>query len=248
MPNKSAIGRLMVIVLILGLILLGLASFVYIKKLKKDFRTVTTALLRDNQGLKSRVELLQGTVKDKTDAIETLEKEKKAGEEEIGALKEENAKMGEEVDALTKKKEALRKRIYMLEKAPLAERIKAAMRSETDKRIVNILNDTLDKIELVKSGKSVTLEPIEVSAAEKRGIILSVDRRNDLVVVNIGTKNGLMEGDRVKLYSRDGKEMASSEVISARYAISACFVDDFNYGFSIRNIKEGCRAAVIEKE
>ncbi len=229
-----------------------MVSFVYVKKIKKDYYMMRTVLLKDNQTLRSRAELLQETAIQKTEIANTMEKEKKVYEEQANSLKEELEKLrqdlGGQVDLLTKKKAALRKRIYMLEKAPLASRIKAAMQGETDRRIINIMNDTLSKVELVKSGKAVSLEPIEVSAADQKGTVLSIDRKNDLAIVSIGTKDGLMEGDRCKIYGRDGTEIASAEVISARYAISACFVDDMNYGYNIKSIKEGCSVIIAEKK
>ena len=134
-----------------------------------------------------------------------------------------------------------------MEKAPLSEWLKTAMEGETNQKIKNVLSDTMSKINMIRTGRAVTLEPIEVSSSNKTGTIISVDRRNDLIVINIGSKNGVMEGDRCKIYSKDGKEIASCEIISARYTIAAGFVDNMNYGTNIKNIKEGLSVALVEK-
>jgi hypothetical protein len=252
MQNKPISTKLVVIILSLALISLGLLSVVYVKKLKKDFITMRTALLKDNQFLRNQAELLQDSVNQKNEAISQLEAQKKAAEEEANSLKDASEKIRIEysgkIDNLEKKKSALRKRIFMLEKAPLADRIKAAMQGETDKKIVNVLQDTLDKLDAVKSGKAVTLEPIEVAQADKKGVVLSVDPKNVLIVVSIGSKDGLMEGDRCKIFSKEGKEVATAEVISSRYTMSACFVDDINYGFNIKSLKQGYSVIMADRK
>jgi hypothetical protein len=252
MQEKNILMKLAVGALALGLVFMALVSFLYIKKIKRDLFAIRAALLKDNDALRNQTERLRETVVEKEDALNLAEKDKKRFEEEANSLKEENEKLhgdlDEKVGGLTKKKAALKKRISKLESAPLTEWIKNIMQVQSDQKIKNILGDTLSKIEMVKSGKAVTLEPIEVSAADKKGSILSIDRKNDLIVINLGSKDGLMEGDRLNIYAKDGKQVASAEIISARYTISAAFVDDMNYGTNIKSIKEGLSVAIVEKK
>jgi hypothetical protein len=252
MQNKNIAMNLLVIILVLALIFTAGASYLIMKKIRRDYWTMRTTLSKDNQELKSRVGALQETLNQKEEVFNNAETYKKNYEEQIAFLKEENDKLrsgvDQKIDELTKKKSLLKKRIHKMETAPIDKWIKSMMAGQSDQKIKNILKDALDKVELVQSGKAVTLEPIEVSAANKKGTILSIDRKNDLIVISVGSKDGLMEGDRFNIFSRDGKEIASAEVISARYAIAAAFVDSMNYGVNINSIKEGFSVAMVEKK
>jgi hypothetical protein len=51
--------------------------------------------------------------------------------------------------------------------------------------------------------------------------IMSIDRDNNFVVVNVGQANNLKLGDTFQVY-RDGQAIGSVEVIQLRDRISAC--------------------------
>jgi hypothetical protein len=252
MQNKKITMNLVVIILVLALVFLAGASFLIMKKIRRDYWVMRVSLEKDKEALKSHADALQATINEKQDLFNNADTYKKNYEEQIAFLKEENEKLrsgvDQKIDDLTKKKALLKKRIQKMESAPIDKWIQSMMAGQSDQKIKNILKDALDKVELVKSGKAVTLEPIEVSAADKKGKILSIDRKNDLIVISIGSKDGLMEGDRFNIFSKEGKEIGSAEVISARYAIAAAFVDSMNYGVNINSIKEGFSVAMVEKK
>lgn len=81
--------------------------------------------------------------------------------------------------------------------------------------------------------------------AEKRGTILTIDKKNSLIVTSLGRKEGLKEGGRLKILKKD-QHIATAEVISARYRISAATVDDIKYKYKITDIKEGDQVVLIE--
>jgi len=241
-----------VVLLVMGaMAVLVLGAVLYAGKAKADLIIVRNSLLKDNQELRARTEMLQDALNQKEEALRTAENDKRAFEDQAATLKQQNDKMRSESDQmiedLTKKKAALKKKIENMKKAPLDEWLKTVMQNEGNQKIKSILNDAATKINMVKHGQSVTLEPIEVSAANRKGNIISIDRKNDLIIVSIGTKDGVMEGERCSIYSGEGKEIATCEIISARYTIAAAFVDNMNYGTNIKNIKEGLTVAIVEK-
>ncbi|MDD5174101.1 MAG: hypothetical protein PHV48_04680, partial [Candidatus Omnitrophica bacterium] len=122
-----------------------------------------------------------------------------------------------------------------------------------------VLDDSLRKIELIKEGKAVNLEPIVVKDdnalqsalldqenAQKKGEVLSLDKKSSLVVINLGRKEGVKEGDRLRIF-KDADQIAGGEVISVRYRISAAVIDDIRYKSTIDDIKEGYEATLTVK-
>lgn len=71
-----------------------------------------------------------------------------------------------------------------------------------------------------------------------QGNVVSSDSNNNLIIINLGRKDKMKEGLRCAVLKND-EEIASGEIISVRYNISAVYIDDVKYKNSISEIKEG---------
>jgi len=251
-------------------IFLAVSSFRNIKKMELDFNQKKAILVKENLDLKDRLNSLQDMITRKTEALGAVEKEKAALEEQLNALKiaaeSFKAASNEELGALKKKTLTLSKKIYALENSPIVQRIRDAIDKENNENIKKVLEDSANKIDMIKEGKSVNLEPIIVTGKEsgvpssakekdgdiqakegKRGIVLSVDRKNNLIVINLGHNDGVKEGYRCKIL-KDEQVIGSAEIMSVRYRVSAAFVDDLQYKATVDDVKEGCKVIVPDNQ
>ena len=83
------------------------------------------------------------------------------------------------------------------------------------------------------------------SEAGKNGEILLVDKNCNLVIIDLGQREGVKEKDRLKIL-KDGKEIAEATVIGVRYRASAAFVDEIEHRHNIRNIENGDAVLIPE--
>lgn len=161
--------------------------------------------------------------------------------------------IAEQSEALKRKYIALSRKVEALEKNPLIQKIQESIDKEQNAEIKKVLEAALQNIELIQAGKSVDLSPITVVGKDKEqpfvtlqpgqqaaiaGEVLSVDKKNNLVVINLGRKDKIKEGDECIIFKND-KELARGEIISVRYKISAVFIDEVEYKRLITDIEEG---------
>jgi len=247
-------------------IVLAISSFRNLKKMELEFNEKKANLVKENLELKDRIDSIQQIVSQKTASADIMEKEKKDLEEQLQTLKEENEKIissnNEQLDTLKKKNSVLKKRVATLENSPIVQRIKEAIQTEDNDNVKNVLEDTANKIEMIRSGKSVSLEPIVVTRQQqetllnqasktaappaqeaKTGVILSLDKKNNLMVINLGRKDNVKDGDRCRIFKKD-KMIARAQIISTRYRIAAAFIDDIQYKYTINDIEENLKVTV----
>lgn len=191
------------------------------------------------------------------------------------AMLAEKEAMIKQLEELKRETIALATQVTDLEKSPPIERIKEAMNKEENENVKKVLGEALRNIELIKAGKSVDLAPIVVGAKENKaaeqipaalvnppapveearpkapsarsGAVVSSDTKNNLIIINLGRKDKIKEGQKCAVLA-DDEEIASGEIISVRYDISAAYIDEFKYKNSIHDIKEGDKVAVREEE
>ena len=164
-----------------------------------------------------------------------------------------------ESEDLKEKFSLLSKRVEELEKSPLVQKIKETAQKESNSEIKKVLEMALHNIELIQSGKPVELSPIVVvgkdatqptraaeafKAAQKSGRIVSVDSKNNLVVINLGRDNDVKEGDGCSVLGENTEELAQGEVISVRFDIAAVFIRQITYQNTMSNIREGLKVIV----
>jgi len=275
MQNKNTLILTILVTICLVLVIVSISLFQGIKKIELSFNEKKATLVKENLELKDKIDSIQEIMNQKIASVNTIEKEKKELEDQLNQVKKEQEKFAalytQELNVLKRKNESLKKSVSALGKSPLIKRIKDAMEKEDNENIRKLLQNTLDKIELIKSGKSVNLEPIVVTKKEekigtvpasggpllggqspffqpegKEGAIISLDQKNNLMVINLGTKDSLKEGDRCTII-RDGQEIAQAEILSVRYRIAAAFIDDIRYKCTINDIKEGYKVVVVGK-
>jgi hypothetical protein len=198
-------------------------------------------------------------ISEKDEKIAFLKEEKNAIKSELDMLKKRTQEIENtysiKLDALKQENEFLTKKVSELEKLerrPTLEQLKEALAKQEDEKVKKILEEVGYEVEIVEPGEPVELEPIVVNSGdtgsggfnnsfanqENAGEILSVDVKNNLIAISMGRKDNLEEGQRC-LILKDGKRIASAEIISVRYRISAAFVDDIEYTYSINSLEKG---------
>lgn len=117
--------------------------------------------------------------------------------------------------------------------------IKVALDSKED--ILASLAREQKRIEAAASfGKAVSesLEPA-------RGEVLSVDEKLSLVTFDVGRMGGAKSGKKC-LILKDEKEIASAEIVKARYRASAAFINKVMHGYNICDIKAGDNILIVD--
>lgn len=218
---------------------------------------------------KTELEAYLKTLREENEKLSNNYKELKLSYTALTSKKENFVRQFEE---LNEKNQYLSERISELENSPLVQRIKEALPQEQNEKIKTLLENALRNIELIQQGRPIDLGPIVVSGKESAqkatsalstedllkktapvsagngniGKVVSLDPKNSLLVIDLGTQDGIVKGDRCVVL-KDEKVIASAEIISVRYKISAAFIDDVRYKNALTDIKEGDKV-LISKE
>lgn len=86
--------------------------------------------------------------------------------------------------------------------------------------------------------------PVRDVETGKRGVVVSIDSNNKLVVISLGSRDGVDEGDRLKILKND-IEVARGAIVSTRNRLSAAAIDDIKRQYKMTDIKEGDPAVMI---
>lgn len=263
--TKTILGAVLISICIFSLFLAA-SSYQQMKKSEEKFNKEKAGLIKEGMDLQDKIDSLSKELKEKTLSLNTLETEKKIFTAAIKTLESQSKNIEKQyikrVDSLKKENSLLNKKIDDVEKIPITQLLKKALSEEGNESIKKLLEDALYKIEMIKAGKAVDLEPIVVTGEaaaqvkepqkegeifeKKTGKILSVDAKNNLIVIGLGYSNNIKENQRC-LIVKDGKEVAFADTINVRYRISAAFVNDIKYGHTINDIKEGDEVSIVEE-
>lgn len=203
-----------------------------------------TNLNRDREDLRRQVEYNQKLVDSISAELAREKNDKMRIEANYKPVKNENTVLRRQLESLTSRKINLEKKLIDLQeqKNTIERRFNEMEAMLRDK--MNNISDFKQKLSTIsadKSGKStgeegssVELPPIVVrpqpespsfgvteDAAGLAGTILTVNRENNFVVIDLGEGSGVKAGDVFKVY-RDGQNIAAIEVIKTRESISAC--------------------------
>lgn len=267
--RKTLLGTILLSVAIFSIILAG-SLYRYLKKVESDFKSKEAALVKENIDLEDELGGMREEIMRKAATLTLLEEEnqklKYKYSVEFEALKEENMVLAERVAQLEE-----RPLIEHLRDAVNTERNRK-VRKFLEKVLYNIVlvksgrNVELEPIvvatkdeevarEPMKTGKRITEAKMKPDPEEierqpyfpegKKGKIISVDRRFNLIVINLGRNDNVKEDDRCVVL-KDGKVIAGARIINLRYRVSAAFVDEMESGYNIRKIIEGYEV-LIEK-
>ncbi len=237
--------------------LAAIIMFSHIKGSERAFGDKNAALVRERTELKIQFDSLSEDFDKNKFYTDNLEKEKKSIEDafarvekEYNELKGQNAK---KLYLLKHENMVIRKKIEAFQKISAVELIKQIVSRESDRNIKNILSDTLAKMEAAKNGRYIPLDPIVLAAptadkpetpyGSKQGKIVSVDKKNCLIVVNMGRAQEVEDGRRCRIVDDHG-EIAAGTIIRARHKISAAFIDTFSPRRTIEDVKEDARVVI----
>ena len=183
--------------------------------------------------------LSEDLVREKTD--------KEALISQLDKIREDNIVMRSRIQDLENTKSTLYRKLDNLEQEGGALRKKL---SETESIVSDRVNDIVKikkdlgrfqskEIENVVPGsRTVELSPIvvhgrqEASKPSLTGRVLSINKQNEFVIVDLGQGSGLKVNDRFSVY-RNNKYIASLEVILMRKDISAADVEEIAVGEDI---------------
>ena len=261
MENKNTIFVAMSISICIFCIFFTVFLFRRVKSVEFEFNKKEASLIKETMDMRDFIEGLEETVRKKTKEISAVKAEKEKIFEKIKSIEKETEKIQklytEQTEKLKKEGEALQAEIKTLKEISLADVIRKTLDAEKDANIKKVLERTLHNIELIRSGNFVDLEPIVVSEKIEEGSvetsaepvsllrknvgeILSIDRDNNLVVINLGAEDKVEEGQQVSIL-KDGEEIASGEIIGTRYKISAALIDNVQYRYTLSDIKRGSK-------
>lgn len=237
-------------------VILAISLYGYLKSAEQKFKKDKAVLVREKMELKDELDELKDDLKEKADAVTSLQTERKAIKEELIRLEKLNEELSsarnDEVEGLKKEIARLRRDTEQYRDVAPLDLIRGMIGREKDENIRQILSDAMTRIGMVKEGRQVTLEPIVVTGAaagsasspgKKEAKILTLDKKNSLIVINLGQGQGVKEGQRVTI-SDNGSEIAFATIIRTRYEISAAFVDSFSGRHTIQDVTEKAKIVV----
>ena len=261
MENKNTIFIATLISICVFCVFFAVFLFRHVKKVEFEFNEKEASLIKDSMDLRDLLEEVKITITEKTKEVSLVKKEKEKIIKQMKVIKEENDKLNklyaEQIEALKKEDVTLRGELRALKELSLDELLRKALDAEEDENIKKVLERTLHNIELVRKGDLVDLEPIIVAQEggekvrkeaalplqKEGGEILSVDRSNNLIVIDLGKRDKIKEGQHCAILA-DGEEIASGEIISARHRVSAAFIDDIKYRYTLSDVKKGSKVIV----
>ncbi|MCM8760797.1 MAG: hypothetical protein NC938_06615 [Candidatus Omnitrophica bacterium] len=258
--DKDRLIAIALIIMCLLLAAVSLLSYHYANSISLDFHQKQDEFIAKLAEYKKRFDVLQITLNEKIKLLSESQEKIKELEVELKTVRKEGEKnrleLEEERRNLSAKIAALKEKLDRLENAPIEEVITEALSKETNSEVRAVIADSLARVELIRTGKAVSLEPILVTAAgapevaavspNARFSIITLDRKNNLIAINGGRRDGLKEGDRLSIL-KDGKPAATAGVIAVRYRVASAFVNNTRQNFSFRDIKEGDEVIIAEK-
>lgn len=254
--NRKSLFTMILISISIFSVIFALSLFAHLKNTEKKLNKEKQSLIEENIELKNQYDSIRSTLKIKTEALENFESQRNTFMQEMEKFKKDREESvvrdTEEIELLKRENRSLKDELELLKKLSVTQAMKEALQSENNESVKKVLEDALNKIEMVRSGKSVTLDPIVVTerpayhdpgASVSSGKVISVDARSNLIAIDLGRANEIREGQRC-LIIKDDSEIGSAEIIRVRSKISAAFVDDIKHRYTVRDIRVGDRIEI----
>ena len=242
-----------------------LSSQGHLKEITSDFNDKKTVLVKENMDLKNELESLGETVKQNAAEITVLQGQRKAIEEKLKVIGRENGKLTQSYNdlknryrSLTIKKRdfkrmylRLRQKVEAIKSDALIRQVEMSISKEQDGETQKLLQMVLYYIRVIRGDKPSEAVPVpavgkETESPASQSRVLAVDKKNNLVVISLGRKDKVVEGDKCVIF-KNGNELARGEVINVRYKISAVFINEMQYKNTIADVAEGDSVLINNK-
>jgi regulator of replication initiation timing len=224
-----------------GLILVVVSAIIYIVYMRIDAQISEMPILAENAALKTEISKYAEKLKKASPVLATAPVEETVPDrsaEERGAFNQELAKMENRVASL-------RQHIERMNNASVKYLVNKAITRAEDPRVKAVLDKASKEIDMAAEGKTMKL--LDSSGDPLIGNVLSFNKKDNLVVIDMGSKDGLTEKDKCVILKGD-KEIAYAEIISVRYDLSAAMITDIAAGYSVKDLESGCQVSVISAE
>lgn len=198
---------------------------------------------RERDDLARGVEYNQRMVDRLSSDLVREKKDKISMQESLKLIRSENSTLRQQLRNLSSRKVSLERQLQSLEqeKGSLERKLTQMETVLTDQvSNINVLRDQLEIVRqtIPKSATSSTESAIELppiivqpqgqgigqAQSVAAGEVVSVDKENNFIVIDLGESTGLKVGDRLNIYRRD-KVIAVVKVIRTRKTISACDIE-----------------------
>jgi peptidoglycan hydrolase CwlO-like protein len=189
------------------------------------------SLRRDKEDLKRQLEYNQKVLDSISQELVREKNDKIQIEDDLKPIRNENVMLRRQLNTLNSQKINLDRKLEQLKQEEAALEDKLQNLGATLKENVGTAPNQVVK-ELPREKKEyVELPPIIVrppaepgltgTTAKPEGSVLAINQENNFVIISLGLDTGLKIGDALEVY-REGKSIATLEVIQARNNISAC--------------------------
>lgn len=214
-----------------------------LQKEKSMFQLDITNLTREKDALNHQLEYNQKLMDSISAELVREKNDKMQQQDELKVLKNENILLTRQVKNLTSSKGNLEKKFYEMEeknkglenkltemdtvlkeKMYLVENIKRQLVSaQKSMEVIGEAKDTVELPTIVVKPQSNTQDeqPVVNQSLAPIGKVLSVNRDNNFVIVDIGNNSGIRLGDTFQVF-RSNSSIAKIEVIRMRDSVAAC--------------------------
>jgi peptidoglycan hydrolase CwlO-like protein len=208
--------------------------------LELDIRNLTN----ERDDLKRRIEYNQKVSDSISQELVREKNDKSLIQESNEVLRRENQVLTRQIKSLSDKKVSLEKKVQELQEGSdtVTRRVDEMETMLSDK--VSQIDDLKDKLEAIRQNRPGAIEesrgavelpaivvrpsqgpsssaPSATTFSTVKGRVLSINRDNNFIVVDLGEDAGVKPGDNFRVY-REEKPIASVEAIQVRRTISAC--------------------------
>ncbi|MFA6635881.1 MAG: hypothetical protein WCV56_02045 [Candidatus Omnitrophota bacterium] len=232
------------------------------RRLELEFNRKRAVLVRENLDLKDRIDSTEKDLALRTEDLNALERELDLTNDRMEEIERTSSEtissFSQEVEELRERKTALEEELSSLRDMTVIQHLEHSAEKEENPGVKALLQRTIEIIGMIMDGESVSLAPVMVTApspgqdgqdlitfpGEARGLVLSTDHRNNLIVTNLGRKDGVEENSTCVVTRDNGEELARGYVISVRYRVSAVFIDEVKVGRTIKDISESDKVII----
>ncbi len=210
----------------------------------EQLRQELESLTREKQDLEQQLNYNQKTFDNISSQLVIEKRAKLQMQDQLKPIKNENAILRQQLKSLSIKKIKLENQLRQLqeEKSGLERRLNEIelfledrFSRKKDLELKNQLDTAKESVELPPIIVRPQTAPAVVTPAQTEGpimqekgtqvyvegVVLAVNKENNFVVIDLGQNTGIKMGDTFRVY-RQGKAIATIEVIQVRESVSAC--------------------------